>query len=82
MTILSERTQIIGWVETAIRQGARQSKASAIIGLPARTLQRWKQFGEIKEDGRKIREFRPSNKLTDAERVQVLSVANAEELNT
>ena len=79
MTILSERTQIIGWVETAIRQGARQNKVAAIIGLPARTLQRWKQSGEIKEDGRKTRALSPPNKLTDAERARVLSIANAEE---
>jgi len=79
MTILSERTQIIGWVETAIRQGARQNKAATVIGLPARTLQRWKQSGEIKEDGRRTRALRPSNKLTDAERARVLSIANSGE---
>ena len=79
MTPLSERRQIIEWVDTATDQGARQSKASAIIGLPARTLQRWKQSGEIKEDGRKIRNFIPPNKLTEAERGRVLSIANSDE---
>jgi len=79
MTPLSERRQVIEWVDTAINQGALQSKAAAIIGLPARTLQRWNQFGEIKEDGRKTREFIPPNKLTEAERDRVLSVANSDE---
>ena len=79
MTPLSERRQVIEWVDTAIHQGARQSKAAAIIGLPARTLRRWKQSGEIKEDGRKTRDFIPPNKLTDEERSRVLSVANSDE---
>jgi transposase InsO family protein len=79
MTSLSERRQIIEWVDTAIRQGARQSKAAAIIGLPARTLQRWKQSSEIKQDGRKTREFMPPNKLTEEERGHVLSMANSDE---
>ena len=79
MAIRSERTQIIAWVDTAIRQGARQSKAATMIGLPARTLQRWKQSGTIKEDGRKTREFSPPNKLTEAERGRVLSIANSDE---
>ena len=79
MTSLSERRQVIEWLDTAISQGARQSKAAVIIGLPARTLQRWKQSRDIKEDGRKTREFIPPNKLTDEERSRVLSVANSDE---
>ena len=38
MTSLSERRQVIEWLDTAINQGARQSKAAAMIGLSARTL--------------------------------------------
>ena len=79
MTALSERRQIIGWVDTAVSQGARQSKASAIVGLAARTLQRWKQSGEIKEEGHKTREWSPPNKLTEEERGRVLSLANSDE---
>ena len=79
MTPLSERRQIIEWVDTAISQGARQTKAAAIIGLPARTLQRWKQSGDIKQDGRKTRAFIPPNKLTEDERCRVLSLANSDE---
>jgi transposase InsO family protein len=67
------------WVDAAISQGASLSKACGIIGLPARTLQRWKQAGEIKEDGRKTRDFIPPNKLTDEERSQVLCLANSDE---
>ena len=79
MTAHSERRQIIDWVDTAMSQGASQSKASALVGLPARTLQRWKQSGEIKEDGRKTREWSPPNKLTEKERSRVLSIANSDE---
>ena len=79
MTSLSERRSIIEGVGTAMSQGARQNKAAAIIGLSARTLQRWKQSDDIKLDGRKTREFIPPNKLTEDERYRVLSIANSDE---
>ncbi len=62
-----------------VGQGASQSKASAIVGLPARTFQHWKQSGEIKEDGRKTWEWSPHNKLIEEERTRVLSLANSDE---
>ena len=79
MTPLSERRQLIKWVAMAINQGARQSNAAAIICLPVRTLQRWKQFGEIQEDGRKTRDFMPPNKLTEDEQCRIVSIANSDE---
>ena len=79
MTPRSERRQLIEWVDAALNQGACQSKAAGVIGLSARSLQRWKQSGDIQDDGRKTRLFMPPNKLTDEERCRVLSIANSDE---
>jgi putative transposase len=38
-----DREQIIGLVDTAIIAGARQSTACDIIGISAKTVQRWRQ---------------------------------------
>ena len=42
-----------------------------------RTVQRWREGeGQVRDDGRRERQWRPPNKLTDAERAKVLSIAN------
>ena len=46
MTSLSERRQVTVWLTEAIAAGARQDRACAVLGLSARTLQRW-QADEI-----------------------------------
>ena len=38
-----ERRKIIGLIRDAQTAGARQSKACEIIGISAKTLQRWEQ---------------------------------------
>jgi putative transposase len=79
MLPLSERLQLVNWIEQAISEGARQGKACEAIGLPVRTLQRWKQSGRLQEDNRKTRLYTPRNKLTDAERERIITIANRDE---
>lgn len=61
-----------------MRQGARLKPAARMLGLTCRTVQRWRgqNGGYDRRNGPKTA---PANKLTPAERQQVLSVANAPE---
>jgi putative transposase len=63
-------------VEEAVAGGARHSKACEVIGLPARTLQRWVHSPV---DGRKGPHRSPANKLTQRERNKVVAVATSPE---
>lgn len=63
-------------VEEAVAGGARLSKACEVVGLPARTLQRWVHSPV---DGRKGPRRSPANKLTQRERDQVVEVATSTE---
>jgi len=73
-----ERKEIIALIEEAQDAGARQSKACNMIGISAKTLQRWSQ-ADNKEDGRLEAKHEPANKLTASEREQMLAIANAPE---
>lgn len=80
MINLSEREQILQWVDEAQSQGARRAKACALLGISLRTLQRWRdEHGTVCEDARTQRVFEPANKLTEAEREQMLALANSAE---
>jgi putative transposase len=54
---------------------ARQSAACGVIGISAKTLQRWAR-PDNGEDGRLEAHHEPSTKLTVEEREQIISVAN------
>ncbi len=69
---------ILGLVEEAVEAGARLSRACAIVGVDARTLQRWREK-DIGQDGRAGPKHSPRNKFTATERKRVLSVVNAPE---
>ena len=77
MTSYEQRKLIINDVAVAVSDGARCAKACSIIGLSARTLERWKK----NEGGDK----RPSavkhspNALTDAEKQEIIAICNSEE---
>ena len=80
MISLSERQQILQWVDEAASQGARRHKACEIVGVELRTLQRWRQTGsDILPDGRTQREFVAPHQLTEHEREQMLAIANSDE---
>lgn len=70
-----ERGQIIDLVDAAIKAGARQSAACDIIGISAKTIQRWGQ-PENAGDQRLDTQREPVNKLTELERRGILKVAN------
>lgn len=61
-------------VDEAVVAGARRDAASQVVGLSARTLERWRS-GDV-EDGRRGPNTAPANKLTAKERQTVLKVIN------
>jgi transposase InsO family protein len=65
-------------IDEAIRRGARLRPAARMLGLTCRTVQRWRiqNGGYDRRNGPKTT---PTNKLTPAERQQVLAVANSPE---
>jgi putative transposase len=66
-------------VKDAVAQGARQREACALIGLSARTLQRWQAEKELGIDKRTERRSTPAQALSPKERAEVLAVANSAE---
>jgi len=73
-----EREEIIRLVAAAQASGARQSQACGIIGISAKTLQRWHQ-PENRQDGRLDAKHEPANKLTALEHQRIIKVANEPE---
>lgn len=53
-----------------------------MLGLSVRTLQRWRQDGQIKADGRPAAIRQPANQLSPAERQRVIDVANQPEFQS
>ena len=68
---------ILGWLDIAQRDGARLRPACQVLGLSPSTIQRWrgKQGGEDARHGPKTT---PANKLSAAERAELLEVVNSE----
>lgn len=79
MIPLEQRKNLLSLVDEAITSGARQRKACEIVGIAAKTLQRWRQPDDLQDDGRKSRQFIPPNKLSDEERQQILDIVNSGE---
>ncbi len=78
MIPLAARAQILDLLAEAIAAGASQMSACGIIGIPARTMQRWRKFPE-QGDRRPQRVQSPPNRLTDIERQRIVKVANSPE---
>jgi len=81
MTSAPDRKEIVALVTEALGAGARQAAACAELGLDPRSLQRWKgPDGALREDGRPdaVRPV-PSNRLTEAERDEIVATCNAPE---
>lgn len=72
---------MIAWIDAAGAAGARLSNACEVLALSPRTLQRWREDGDVKADGRKAAGARrvSANQLTEHERRQILELANAPE---
>jgi putative transposase len=85
MTTLEQRQTLLGLIEQACQDGARLHKACALIGLGARTVQRWLaagqdalQLGDRRTPDKRIHNC-PPNKLSDAERQAAFAVLNSDE---
>lgn len=78
MTCLVQRQTLLCLIDQAIAAGARQARASAVVGLSCRTLQRWRTTS-APGDQRPLRVQQPRNQLSDMERQHLLSVVNSDE---
>ncbi|TDG01950.1 helix-turn-helix domain-containing protein [Paraburkholderia guartelaensis] len=79
MTAPDERKALIGRINEASLAGARQAHACKILGLSARTVQRWQRGEPDAVDGRSLRHHEPRHKLSVEERAELLAVANSAE---
>jgi transposase InsO family protein len=73
-----EREEISLLIKEAQEAGARQSEACEIVGISAKTLQRWSQM-DNEQDGRLEAKHKPANKLTEQERESMITLANSPE---
>ncbi len=72
-----DRRRALELVEEAMAQGARQEKACELLGISARTYQRWTREGGIEHDGRpEASRPAPANRLSEAERAHIVAVCN------
>lgn len=76
MTSPSDREKLMTSVAESLKGGARKSKACAAINLQLRTLQRWEK--QPIGDKRSLIVKEPANKLTSAERNEILRVCCSE----
>jgi len=82
MTSLSQRQQIIGLVDEAVDSGARRSNACEVIGLSVRTLQRWRDTGQVQvhaDQRPTAKRPAPAHQLSEAERQRIITVCNQPE---
>ena len=82
MISLAERQRVIECIDQACAAGARQAPACKVLGLSARTVQRWRQAGPVQADGRQLAARVPANKLSEQERQQILQVVNQGEFQS
>lgn len=68
------------YIDQACATGSRLEQACRVAAISPRTLQRWRAQGE---DARKLagQQRVPANKLSEAERLQILAIANESEFN-
>ena len=69
------------YINEACVAGARVTAACHVVAISPRTLQRWCAQGEVKADGRRQagQQRKPANKLSEAERRQLLAIASEPE---
>lgn len=70
---------MITLIHESCAAGARLAEVCKVLELSPRTVQRWRQGGTVKTDGRKAaaQSRVPANKLAEAERAEILTTANA-----
>lgn len=79
MTTCEQRQVLLALIGQARQGGARQQQVCELIGLDARTVQRWSspkgQLGDLR-NGDKRRITVPANKLSDTQRAAALEILN------
>ena len=65
-------------LEDAVTNGARWHRACQAIELSLRTAQRWRDGQSVRADLRSERVYQPKHRLTDAERNEILAIANSD----
>lgn len=78
MISLEDRRTMTQEIEAACRAGARLKPACELVGIQARTVQRWKANAGLEHGDGRPHSMRPtpSHALTQAEREQILHIAN------
>lgn len=74
----ADRYEILRHINNARAAGARQSEACDIVGISAKTYQRWMKPDNV-NDGRLDATHEPRNKLSELERQRLIKVANEPE---
>lgn len=75
-----DRQTAIELIDESVAAGASKTRACQELEITIRTLQRWTQTDELKEDGRPMAARpEPANKLSDAECQELLDVCNRPE---
>lgn len=69
---------MLGLLDEAVRDGARLDQACDVVGLDARTVQRWR-LAPGGDDQRRGPRHHPGNRLSEAQRARILAVANSPE---
>ena len=82
LIVFPDRKQYCALIDEAIHNGARQRLACELVGIAARTYQRWNQNEELAEDQRIYNDAPAHNKLSEAVRQEILSVINQPEYST
>jgi putative transposase len=77
MTVKEERDNITACVNEAVEQGARKEQACKIIGLTARTIQRWQKnpYGDQRLEFKRV----SSKALTHEEKDRIVEICNSSE---
>jgi len=83
MILESDRIQAVELISEAVACGAARFKACAELEISVRTYQRWIIDGGIKTDGRPgAQRPEPKNKLSKAERDNIVAVCNSDEFKS
>lgn len=78
MISLEDRILAITLIGEAVKSGAREFKASEVLGISHRTLFRWRSDQSPREDQRPIvKRKEPRNKLSSKERQEIINIANS-----
>lgn len=76
--IAEDRTAVLSLVNEAIGGGSSQEKACGVIGITAKTLQRWARR-PLLGDQRHGPSTTPANKLTPEERAKIIAITTGQE---